>query len=224
MYFFLNYCPIIKVKRVRGKQGIRVIDFPDFLEGQWLKFMYIDQARKSAKHGAELASRGVGKSYTMAAILAKRFILGEYNEVDGTVTKRVESFCASYLKNYLNEDGVLNKFESYIDFCAEYTPFPKKRLISSINNMHWQMGYKENGSDSKKGSLNEVIGVSVKDSPGKLRGKRGAFIGLEEFGSFPNLLELYGVLRPSMEDGDVVFGQIYCQGTAGDKQSDFNAA
>ena len=224
MYFFLNYCPIVKVKRLQGKQGIRVVDFPDFLEGQWLKFMYIDQARKNAKHGSELASRGKGKSYSMASILAKRFILGEYDPIENKVTERVESFVASYLKNYLNEDGILNKFESYIDFCAEHTEFPRKRLISSINNMHWQMGYKENGSDAKKGSLNEVIGVSVKDSAGKLRGKRGAFIGLEEFGSFPNLVELYGTLRPSMEDGDIVFGMIYCQGTAGDKDSDFSAA
>ena len=90
--------------------------------------------------------------------------------------------------------------------------------------MHWQMGYKENESVAKKGSLNEVIGISVKDSAGKLRGKRGALIVLEEFGSFPNLIELYGTLRPSMEDGDIVFGMIYCQGTAGDKESDFSAA
>lgn len=151
-------------------------------------------------------------SYTMAAIMAKRFILGEYNELEHKATTKVETFCASYLKNYLNEDGVLNKFESYIDFCSEYTQFPKKRLISSMNNMHWQMGYKDNNSEAKKGSLNEVIGISVKDSEGKLRGKRGAFIGLEEFGSFPNLIGLYGTLRPSMEDGDVVFGMIYAQG------------
>ena len=224
MYFFLNYCPIIKVKKIQGKQGIRVTDFPDFLEGQWMKFMYIDIARRNAKHGGELAARGRGKSFCLAAILAKRFILGEWNPIDRKVTTRVESFVASYLKNYLNEDGILNKFESYIDFCSEATQFPKKRLISSINNMHWQMGYKESGSEAKKGSLNEVIGVSVKDSPGKLRGKRGAFIGLEEFGSFPNLIELYSTLRPSMEDGDIVFGQIYAQGTAGDKESDFSAA
>lgn len=224
MYFFLNYCPIVKVKRLQGKQGIRIVDFPDFLEGQWLKFMYIDQARKNAKHGSELASRGKGKSYTMASVLARRFILGEYDPLTKKITKRVESFVASYLKNYLNEDGILNKFESYIDFCEQNTEFPRKRLVSSITNMHWQMGYKENGSEAKKGSLNEVIGISVKDSAGKLRGKRGAFIGLEEFGSFPNLIELYGTLRPSMEDGDIVFGMIYCQGTAGDKDSDFSAA
>ena len=224
MYFFLNYCPIMKVKKVSGKKGIRVVDFPDFLEGQWLKFIYIHQARNNAKHGAELAKRGAGKSFVMASILAKRFILGELDESTGKISKRVESFVASYMKNYLNEDGILNKFESYIDFCAEFTQFPRKRLQSSINNMHWQMGFKETNSEVKKGSLNEVIGISVKDSAGKLRGKRGAFIGLEEFGSFPNLIELYGTLRPSMEDGDIVFGMIFAQGTSGDKDSDFSAA
>lgn len=222
MYFFLNYCPIMKAKRssTNSKKGSRVEGFPDFWEGHFLKFHYMYQARESAKHGSELASRGVGKSFTMAALAAKRFLMGESKEA----SKRVETFIASYRKDYLNDDGILNKFESYIDWCAENTEFPRKRLISSMNNMHWQSGYKENASEAKKGSLNEVIGVSVKDSEGKLRGKRGAFIGLEEFGSFPNLIGLYGTLRPSMEDGDVVFGMIYCQGTAGDKDSDFAAA
>lgn len=222
MYFFLNYCPIMKAKRssTNSKKGSRVEGFPDFWEGHFLKFHYMHQARENAKHGSELASRGVGKSFTMAALAAKRFLMGESREA----SKRVETFIASYRKDYLNDDGILNKFESYIDWCAENTEFPRKRLISSMNNMHWQSGYKENASEAKKGSLNEVIGVSVKDSEGKLRGKRGAFIGLEEFGSFPNLIGLYGTLRPSMEDGDVVFGMIYCQGTAGDKDSDFAAA
>ena len=222
MYFFLNYCPIMKAKRssANSKKGSRVEGFPDFWEGHFLKFHYMHQARENAKHGSELASRGVGKSFTMAALAAKRFLMGESREA----SKRVETFIASYRKDYLNDDGILNKFESYIDWCAENTEFPRKRLISSMNNMHWQSGYKENASEAKKGSLNEVIGVSVKDSEGKLRGKRGAFIGLEEFGSFPNLIGLYGTLRPSMEDGDVVFGMIYCQGTAGDKDSDFAAA
>lgn len=222
MYFFLNYCPIMKAKRssTNSKKGSRVEGFPDFWEGHFLKFHYMHQARENAKHGSELASRGVGKSFTMAALAAKRFLMGESKEA----SKRVETFIASYRKDYLNDDGILNKFESYIDWCAENTEFPRKRLISSMNNMHWQSGYKENASEAKKGSLNEVIGVSVKDSEGKLRGKRGAFIGLEEFGSFPNLIGLYGTLRPSMEDGDVVFGMIYCQGTAGDKDSDFAAA
>ena len=63
MYFFLNYCPIMKVKKIKGRKGIRVVDFPDFLEGQWLKFMYIDKAREAGKHGSELAARGRGKAH-----------------------------------------------------------------------------------------------------------------------------------------------------------------
>lgn len=220
-YFFLNYCPIAKVKTIKGKTGIRVYDFPDFWEGHYLKFHYINKARNNGKHGTEMASRGKGKSFSLAALLAKRFIFGESPESN----TRTESFCASYRKDYLIDDGVLNKFESYIHFCSENTEFPSRRRVKdSINEMQWRAGYKDLKTGNVKGTLNEVIGISVKDSEGKLRGKRGALIGLEEIGSFPNLLGLYGTLRPSMEDGDIVFGMIFGQGTAGDKDSDFTAA
>ena len=221
MYFFLNYCPIAKVKIIHGNVGTRVYDFPDFWEGHYLKYHYINQARNNAKHGSEMASRGKGKSFTLAAILAKRFIFGD-TMMSSTKT---ETFCASYRKDYLTDDGVMNKFENYIDFCSENTEFPSRRRVkSSINEMQWKAGYKDLKTGTTKGTQNEVIGVSVKDSEGKLRGKRGAFIGLEEMGSFPNLIGLYGTLRPSMEDGNIVFGMIYAQGTSGDKDSDFSAA
>lgn len=45
------------------------------------------------------------------------------------------------------------------------------------------MGYEDLNTGTKKGSLNEVIGVSVKDDESKLRGKRGSLIVLEEIGS-----------------------------------------
>lgn len=60
-------------------------------------------------------------SFSMASIAAKRFLLGELDETTGEPTKGVETFISSYFKTYLNDDGVLNKFEKYIDFCAEYT-------------------------------------------------------------------------------------------------------
>lgn len=160
-------------------------------------------------------------SFTLAAIMAKRFIFGD-TKISSTKT---ETFCASYRKDYLTDDGVMNKFENYIDFCSENTEFPSRRRVkSSINEMQWKAGFKDLKTGTTKGTQNEVIGVSVKDSEGKLRGKRGAFIGLEEMGSFPNLIGLYGTLRPSMEDGNIVFGMIYAQGTSGDKDSDFSAA
>jgi hypothetical protein len=90
--------------------------------------------------------------------------------------------------------------------------------------MTWTAGYIDLDTNTRKGTLNEVLGVSSKDDESKLRGKRGVLIGIEEWGSFPNLLGLYNTLRPSMEDGDAVYGIIYAQGTSGDSSSDFSAA
>ena len=220
MYFFLNYCPILLSKIVQGKQAIRVWDFPEFWEGHYYKFHYLDQARKNGHHAAELARRSAGKSFTAAAMIAKRFILGETKETN----REVKCLSTAYQKEYLVKDGLLNKFQSYIDFCAENTQFPHKRLKSSLQDMAWKMGYIDLDTGTQKGTLNEVIGVSSKDDSSKLRGKRGSLIVIEEFGAFPNLLSLYNVLRPSVEEGDVVYGQIICQGTASEESSDFASA
>lgn len=220
-YFFLNYCPILLSKIQEGsKKALRVWDFPEVWEGHYLKFHYIKIARDNGHHGAELASRSKGKSFSLAAMIAKRFLLGETKEVN----REVKSLVTAYQKEYLTKDGILNKFQSYIDFCAQNTQFPARRLRSSLQDMNWKMGYIDLDTNTQKGTLNEVIGVSSKDDESKLRGKRGVLIAVEEFGSFPNLLGLYGTLRPSVEEGDAVYGIIYLQGTAGDDESDFAAA
>ena len=90
--------------------------------------------------------------------------------------------------------------------------------------MTWTMGYKDAELDIEKGTLNSVLGVSSKDDESKLRGKRAAFIGIEEFGTFPRLIDLYNVMLPSVQEGDYVFGLMYLQGTAGDNESDFAGA
>lgn len=220
-YFFLNYCPILLSKMQKdSKKALRVWDFPEVWEGHYLKFHYIKIARDNGHHGAELASRSKGKSFSLAAMIAKRFLLGETKEVN----REVKSLVTAYQKEYLTKDGILNKFQSYIDFCAQNTQFPARRLRSSLQDMNWKMGYIDLDTNTQKGTLNEVIGVSSKDDESKLRGKRGVLIAVEEFGSFPNLLGLYGTLRPSVEEGDAVYGIIYLQGTAGDDESDFAAA
>ena len=220
MYYFLNYCPILLSKVSSGKKALRVWDFPEFWEGHWLKFIYSEIARNNGHHCAELASRSKGKSFSLASMIAKRFILGESREVN----REVKCLVTAYQKEYLTKDGILNKFQSYIDFAAQNTEFPTRRLKSSINEMAWKMGYIDLDTNTQKGTLNEVLGVSSKDDESKLRGKRSVLIAIEEFGSFPNLLGLFGTLRPSVEEGDVTFGEIYMQGTSGDNDSDFAAA
>ena len=75
MYYFLNYCPILLSKVSSGKKALRVWDFPEFWEGHWLKFIYSEIARNNGHHCAELASRSKGKSFSLASMIAKRFIL-----------------------------------------------------------------------------------------------------------------------------------------------------
>lgn len=220
MYWYMNYCPIMITKiDGRNRMANRVEGFPETWEGVYLMFHYLDQARKAGKHAIELARRGASKSYSLAAIMSHNLIVGE----NDTAKKRVMTVLTAYQKEYLGgKDGTLSKFEPIIDFVAENTEFPRLRLQSSMNDMTWIMGYKdENGR--KKGSLNTVIGVSSKDDEGKLRGKRG-YILFEEMGSFPNLISIYNTVRQGVEEGDYTFGLIFLVGTAAEDASDFSSA
>ena len=156
----------------------------------------------------------------MAAILARYFVLGESK----MTKKNVKCLATAYQKQYLTSDGLLNKFHSYIDFLAQNTQFPAKRLNSSLKEMTWKMGTLDLNTNTYKGSLNEVLGVSAKDDYSKVRGKRMHFIVVEEFGSFKSVLELYNIMLPSVQEGDISFGFLYLIGTSGDAESDFQGA
>ena len=159
-------------------------------------------------------------SYFAAALLAKRFILGESSEVN----KKVQCVATASERKYIQgANQLLDMFQYYIDHCAKYTQFPSKRLTSSIQNMAWTMGYLDVDTGVRRGTENSVIGITSKDDESKLRGSRGVLYLLEEAGSFPRLLKLYSVLRPSVEDGNSVWGLIYGYGTSGDSESDFSS-
>lgn len=228
LYYYLNYCPIV-LSRIRegSKKADRVFDFPEVWEGIYWRFHYIDQMRNGGlyndfmggNHGAELARRGASKSYSLGSIAAHNFILGE----NSVANRKVNTVITAYQKEYLTKDGTLNKFLSMADFCAENTQFPRKRLKSSLQDMVWTMGYKDIDTNVEKGSLNSVLGVSSKDDESKMRGKR-AHILVDEFGTFPRLIDAYNVWIPSVQEGDIVFAMIYLCGTAGDDESDFAGA
>ena len=159
-------------------------------------------------------------SYCAASLLAKRFILGESYDVK----KKVQCVVTASERKYIQgANQVLDMFQYYIDFCASNTEFPAQRLTSSLQNMQWTMGYIDVDSGTRKGTLNSVIGITSKDDESKLRGSRGVLYLLEEAGTFPRLLNLYQVLRPSVEDGNSIYGLIYAYGTSGDNESDFSS-
>ena len=217
MYWFLNYSPIMLSKIRKGsKRADRIEALPECWEGIYWRFHCMDQASnggiynnfQGGQHMAELASRGKGKSYSLASILNHIFILGENEEAH----EKVKGIVTAYQKEYLTKDGVLNKFVDMANFCASNTQFPRRRLKNSLQEMTWIMGYKDAELDIEKGTQNTVLGVSSKDDESKLRGKRAAKILIEEFGTFPRLTDLYNVLLPSVQEGDIVFGQIYMLG------------
>lgn len=238
MYWFLNYSPMMlsKIREYKDKNGKkrkskradRIEALPECWEGIYWRFHCLDQASngglynnfEGSQHMAELASRGKGKSYSLASILNHIFVLGENEEAH----EKVKGIVTAYQKEYLTKDGVLNKFVDMANFCAANTQFPRKRLKNSLQEMTWIMGYKDVDLDIERGTQNTVLGVSSKDDESKLRGKRAAKILIEEFGTFPRLVDLYNVLLPSVQEGDIVFGQIYMLGTAGDNESDFAGA
>lgn len=238
MYWFLNYSPMMlsKIreykdengKKKKSKRADRVEALPECWEGIYWRFHCLYQASngglynnfEGGQHMAELASRGKGKSYSLASILNHIFVVGENEEAH----EKVKGIVTAYQKEYLTKDGVLNKFVDMANFCATNTQFPRKRLKNSLQEMTWIMGYKDVELDIERGTQNTVLGVSSKDDESKLRGKRAAKILIEEFGTFPRLVDLYNVLLPSVQEGDIVFGQIYMLGTAGDNESDFAGA
>lgn len=238
LYWFLNYSPMMlsKIREYKDKDGKkrkskradRVESLPECWEGIYWRFHCLDQASngglynnfEGGQHMAELASRGKGKSYSLASILNHIFVVGENEEAH----EKVKGIVTAYQREYLTKDGVLNKFVDMANFCATNTQFPRKRLKSSLQEMTWIMGYKDVELDIERGTQNTVLGVSSKDDESKLRGKRAAKILIEEFGTFPRLVDLYNVLLPSVQDGDIIFGQIYMLGTAGDNESDFAGA
>lgn len=225
-YFFLNYCPILQADtsdsgKTKGKKmAKRISDFPKVWEGHYLRTHYLQQARENGNHASELSRRGSGKSYVGGSLLSKRFVIGESKEV----CKEVQCVVTAYEKKYISgANQILDMFKKYIDFLAINTELPSKRLVDSAQNLTWKMGYKDLDTGADKGTLNSVIGITSKDDESKLRGSRGVLYIIEEAGTFPRLLGLYATLRPSVEDGDSVFGLIYAYGTSGDEDSDFAA-
>ena len=218
MYYYLNYSPIMLNRLAPGSDiYVRVEEFPDFWEGIYYRYHYADQARHHGKHCMELARRGCSKSYSLASMMTHNLILGE-NEA---AKRRVTTVLTAYTKEYLGDkDGTLSKFTPMVDFAASNTEFPRLMLKRSSSEMIWKMGYK-NANGNERGSLNSVMGLSVKDDEGKIRGKRG-FILFEEMGNYPNFKEVWDNVRDSVKEGNHVFSLLYAVGTAGDDASDFS--
>lgn len=218
-YWMLNFCPMHLVENENGID-IRTVAHPRFWDGQFLMSHYFLRARTHGHHAAELASRGKGKTSFGGGLLAKRCIIGESENNKTEVQCMVTAVDRTKL---MDTNQILRVFKDNLDHCAKYTQFASHRLKSSDQEMEWKMGFKKAGSEVEYGSKNSVSGIITGVNQDKLNGSRGVLYLIEEAGIFKNLTSMYNMIRPSVEHGSKVFGEIFAYGTAGDDQSDFTA-
>jgi len=220
LYWFWNFGVIYQTQqRKRSKRGDRIKKIPKTHEGAYLWFHYKRRSFDNGKHSSILKSRGVGYSIMESFDMARDFILSASIETWETKSP-VKTYAIADSKEYLDKDGILTKFVEAKTAIGENTEFPRIcRLKNSLSDMHWQMGYKQDGQIY--GSLNELYGVTINNNPQKARGKRGSKIKWEEVGSMPGFITAWQVERPSVEDGEIAFGHMVCGGTGGDELKNF---
>jgi hypothetical protein len=216
-YFYLNYCPIDRAIDETLPDGTiqsrRERTFPSFYDGDWDYFNEIDRARVENKHMIVLKARRKGYSYKAGSMLARNYFF----------IRNSKNFVFAAQKEYLIGDGLLSKAWEFLSFIDDNTAWTQPRLRD--REMSKMSGYKKkvNGVDIEMGMKSQIIGVSLKDAPDKVRGKAGELVFFEEAGSFPGLLKAWEVTMPTMRQGSKTLGMMVAFGTGGTEGADFEA-
>lgn len=219
-YFYLNFCPIMRIvnRKIIDKDGneksksTSELTFPDFYDYDYFYFLAVQEAEDEGKHITLLKSRRKGFSFKGSAMACRNYYL----------IPSSKTFIYASNKQYLTEDGILTKSWEYMDFIDKNTAWGKKRTVSTT--MRRRAAYiitDEYGNKIEAGYKSEIIGVSLKDNPDTVRGKRAKLILFEEGGTFPELGAAWQIARPSVEQDGLTFGLMIVWGTGGDEGSAF---
>ena len=219
-YFYINFCPMQRIvntvtKLPNGETKVKrdsVVTFPDFYDYDYFYFQAVQEAEDKGKHICLLKSRRKGYSYKGGAMACRNYYL----------IPNSKTYIYASNKQYLTEDGILTKAWDYMDFIDKNTAWGKKRSVNST--MRKRAGFwtkDEFGNEVETGYKSEIIGVTLKDNPDVVRGKRAKLILFEEGGSFSELGAAWQIARPSVEQDGVAFGTMIVWGTGGDEGSAF---
>ena len=214
-YFYINFCPIQRIvyEVINGKvKKTRRLEFPDFYDYDAYFFQAENDAEEEGKHLCVLKSRRKGYSYKAGSMACRNYYL----------IPDSKTYIYASDKQYLTEDGILTKAWDYMDFIDKNTAWGKKRSVNTT--LRKRAGFQtkdEYGNVIELGYKSEIIGVSLKDNPDKVRGKAGKLIIFEEAGSFAELGAAWQIARPSVEQDGIAFGTMLAFGTGGDEDSHF---
>lgn len=219
-YFYLNYCPIQRITnktftRADGttyNKRINEVNFPDFWDYDYYYFSAVQEAEEQGKHLCVLKSRRRGYSFKGGSMACRNYYL----------IPNSKTFVYAANKQYLTEDGILTKAWDYMDFIDKNTAWGKKRAVNT--QMRKRAGFyikDEYGNQIEMGYKSEITGVTLKDNPSSIRGKRANLIMFEEGGSMSELGAAWQIARPSVEVDGVAFAPMIIWGTGGDEDSKF---
>lgn len=219
-YFYLNFCPINRSvnKKIKDRHDkdkivtVQEVAFPDFWDYDYYYFQTVQEAEEIGKHLCVLKSRRKGYSYKNGSMLCRNYYL----------IPNSKSYVYASNKQYLTDDGILTKAWDYMDFIDKNTAWGKKRSVNTA--MRKRAGFftkDEFGNEVELGYKSEIIGVTLKDNPDIVRGKKAKLILFEEAGSFKELGAAWQIARPSVEVDGVAFGTMIAFGTGGDEESNF---
>jgi len=205
-YFYLNYFPISLIKEVEVEIGVgktsrrasAIRDFPSFYDYDRFFFESIENCEEEGKHLIVLKARRKGYSYKIASMLLRNYYF----------FRGSKGFALAAEAEFLVKDGILTKTWDGMDFLDQHTAWFKKRQVK--NTMMWRrasfLQKDDTGVDIEIGYKSEIMGVTLKNDPQKARGKGGRLIIFEEAGKFRNLLQVWQIARPSVEQGSFVQG------------------
>lgn len=234
-YFYLNFCRILLVDKagIEGQKNNskvnKVQTFPAFWDGDYEYFWAIEIAEQGiseeeykalelqteikdlsgGKHMVVLKARGKGYSYKSGSMLARNYSQGRYSK----------NYAVAEEVGYLTtRDGLLTKVWDNIAFLDNHTAWAQNRLKDT--DIHKMCGYKIRTPQGyvEKGRMNQVIGVTIKDNPDKIRGLRGDLVFFEEAGKCPGLLRAWEIARPAFEQGAFTTGMMIAFGTGGSNE------
>ena len=221
-YFYLNYCPIMKLVQEQyiDRYGVertkreRIFTFPSFWDGDYYYFHAIEEAEQQGKHMAVLKCRQRGYSFKGASMLVRNYEL-----IPGS-----KNFAVASEQKFLVGDGILTKAWQIMDFVDKNTAWSKQRLTAT--RMERVSGFKvkdEFGKETEQGYLSAITGITLKNDPERLRGTRGKLVLFEEGGKFPGLETAWQIERPAVETDDgVAFGLLVAFGTGGTEGAAFD--
>lgn len=162
-YFYLNFSPILRTVIVEDNESKsetvrseRIYDFPDFWDGDYMFFHYVEQGERDGEYGNVLKTRGRGFSFKVGSMFARNYFFFE----------KSRSYAMASETEFLIKDGILNKAWDVLDWVDENTPYTKAREKKD-QDMHKRASYIDRVDKLEKGFKSEIIGVTLKDNPQK---------------------------------------------------------